>query len=87
MANITKATLDDATKEGRYAVGQLKYDHEQEGCVTVPGGTRFVVKGIRGGDVAALFPHDAIPEEERVFSNGHIRIVPLFQFDVVGRIN
>lgn len=89
MAKLTRDQLDDCTKEGRFAVGQLRYEHAQEGCIIVPAGERFVVKAAKGDEVVALFPHDAkgLAPEERVFTDGHIRVVPLRLFDVVGRID
>ena len=89
MAKLTRDHLDNCGKDGYFAVGQLRYEHAQEGCIAVPAGERFVVKATRGTEVCALFPHDTkgLEAEQRVFSDGHIRIVPLSSFDVIGRID
>lgn len=83
--NITTQALHDATSHGNRAVGELLIDHEQPECVTVPAGSRFVVEACALGKAVALFPHDAL-DEPRVFSTGHVRIVPQASYHVVGRI-
>lgn len=88
MHKVTSAQLALCAQTGRFAVRELIIPHEQEDCTTVPQGARFVVKGQRRGEVVALFPHDTkgLEGEQRLWSDGHIRIVPLANCQHVGRI-
>jgi hypothetical protein len=87
MRKLTTAQLASCKQTGRFAVAKLNDHHFQDGCITVPKDSRFVVKGRRAGEVVALFPHDTpgLESEQRVFTDGHVRIVELASCTIVGR--
>ena len=82
--------LEDANfnSRGKYAVGQLVADFAQSDLAVIPKGTRFRL-GVSNmtGQYVAMFPFESLPDEMRVFSDAHIRIVEPCHFEVVGRIN
>lgn len=84
---MTCMTLFECGQTGRFAVGELTTDHTQTECAMVERGNRFVIKGRKDNEVLAVFPHDTygLDLEQRVFTDGHVRIVNKRDFKIVGR--
>lgn len=86
---ITNAHLtnDKLSKKGKYLVVELIEDHEQNGCEIVPAGTRGIIVAsyMKEKEHAFLFPHDVLPNDLKVWSDGHIRIIK--NYKPLGRID
>jgi hypothetical protein len=84
---LTSKLLSQVGTVGKFAVGELLENHEQPGCTTIPAGTRFRVSATKDGNAVALIPHDVLPHDLKVWSDGYIRIIPQTRYKIVGRMD
>jgi hypothetical protein len=91
MPTVKRKHLTDAVirPKGKFPVAELLVDHHQPDCAPVAKGVRGVITSINHENRKAvfLFPHQELPEHPRVFRDGHIRIVPIDNYVIRGRID
>lgn len=81
--------LTNPGAKGKFPVAELLVEHVQKDCTPVPKGTRGLITSVNweNGKNVFLFPHAVLPDEMRVFSDGHIRIVPSSDYKIIGRVD
>lgn len=76
--------------KGKFLAVELLQEHTQQGCTPVPAGTRGIITG-KGAvkqnahERVFLFPHSVL-NEDKVFSDGDIRILVESEYKPLGRI-
>lgn len=87
MRKVTEQALKNVGMKGKYLVVELTEDHHQDGCLTVPAGTRGVIKASSPPVLFFVFPHTVLNEKIKAFSDGDVRIIDTKKWKAVGRID
>ncbi len=89
MVKALKVTLEllaDAGSKGKYLAARTKELHQQQGCADLPAGTPGMITGRSPKGCIFVFPHSVLPDEMKVFSDGHVRIIPWSRLEPYGRV-
>jgi hypothetical protein len=83
---VTLELLAAAGPKGKFLAARTKELHRQQGCADLPAGTAGIVTGRTPKGCIFVFPHSTLPNEMKVFSDGHVRIVPWTRLEPFGRV-